>query len=173
VSILAACSIASVGRAETGQAPAETGETPSEAGIFAVVDQFNALGIAIAGLAVEKGQSDPVRGLGRSIVDEQKALQAKGRALGRRLGIFVRPAKDELGSYAITVARLRETAANQFDVAYLKQELVLERNVIDALIRMLPSAKLPEFAEFLAEAVRTFEAHLAATQAVARTMAVD
>jgi predicted outer membrane protein len=144
---------------------AEEDAPPSDTGSFAIFDQLNSLEIAVGRTAAERGGREEVRALGRLIVHDQESQQREGRELGYRLKIFAGPPRDELGSYSRTVAALMSTPAGEFDRAYLKQEMVIERNVIDALSRQQLSIREPALAAFLREVVRSYERHLEAVKA--------
>ena len=137
----------------------------NDAGVLAIFDQMNALEIAIGRTAAERGVREDVRKLGQTIVTDQEAQQRQGRELGYRLKIYAGPRQNELGSYSTTVSRLQSTPAAEFDQACLKQQIVIEQNVVDALSHMSPWIRAPELATFLREVVGNFERHLAATKA--------
>jgi len=159
-----------VGLCLAGPLRAQEDHPPSDGGSYAVFEQLNALEIALARVAAERGDAEQVRGLGQRIAAEQEAMQHQGRELGRRLHIFGDPPADPLGSYAATVSRLLATPRAEFDAAYLKQELVFQRNVSGMLADMLPSVRDPALTDFLKEAGRSFERHRNAVEAVARQL---
>lgn len=174
VCLLAGLCLASACNAEMDQGQGEDQlSPPTDAEIFAVTDQFNTLDIEIGRVGAERGRSEEVRALGKTVASDQEAMQIKGRELGRKLKIFAKPPRNELGSYAETVAKLQAKSESEFDSAYLKQEIVFERNVINALTQMLPSITEAELAKFMGEVVRKFEQHLAAMKAVAKNLALE
>ncbi len=162
-----------VGLCLAGAVTAQEDQTPTDAGTFAIYDQLNALEIAIGGVGAESGRAEAVRSLGRTIAADQEAMQRQGRELGRKLKIFAKPPANELGSYSQTVARLRSQSGAEFDAAYLKQEVVLQRNVIDALAGLLPSIREPEFAAFMRGVIHSFERHRESVQAAAKNLALE
>jgi predicted outer membrane protein len=162
-----------VGLCLAGPVAAQEDDSPSDAGTFAIFDQLNALEIAIGRVGAESGRAEAVRSLGRTIAADQEAMQRQGRELGRKLKIFAKPPANELGSYSQTVARLRAVPEAEFDAAYLKQEVVLQRNVIDALAGLLPSIRDPELAAFMRGVIHSFETHLKAAQAAAKNLALE
>jgi predicted outer membrane protein len=162
-----------IGLCLAGAVAAQEDQTPTDAGTFAIYDQLNALEIAIGHVGAKDGRAEAVRALGRTIAADQEAMQLQGRELGRKLKIFARPPANELGSYSQTVARLRSVPEAEFDAAYLKQEVALQRNVIDALTGLQPSIRDPELAAFMREVVHSFERHRESAQASAKNLALE
>jgi predicted outer membrane protein len=166
-----ACLLA--GLCPVGTLSAQEDERPNDAGTFAIFDQLNALEIAVGRAGAEKGRADEVRALGRMIAGDQETMQRQGRELGLKLKIFARPPANELGSYSQTVARLRSIPEAEFDAAYLKQEVALQRNVIDALSGLQPSIRDPGFAAFMRGVIQSFERHREAAQATSKNLASE
>ena len=147
-------------------AGAQENEPVTDPGILAIFDQLDSLEIAVARVGAERGQAESTRQLGAAIARAQQATQTEGRELGRRLKIFNAPRANELGAYGQTLAKLQAVPEAEFDTAYLKQQMVIERNVVAALAQMSPLARNPELAGFLGQLRRQFEHQLAATSAL-------
>lgn len=150
----------------------ETDHPPSDGENLAVFDQFNSLEIAVARAATERAQREDVRSHGLALVRDQEAQQREGRELGRKLRIFA-PPQNEPGTYKQTISRLMAVPAEEFDRSYLKQQMAIERNAIDALTGGLSSVRNPELAKFLRTASEQYARHLQAAQALSASLGAE
>jgi putative membrane protein len=150
-------------------APANSAGTPSAPtqGEAVPEDQVNflmkaALGgmaeVEMAKLALERSTNADVRGHAQHMLDDHGKANESLKAIAREKNI---PLPDHLtGVHGQMVQKLRDTAAGEFDEAYMKAE-VEEHQAAVALYRTAKdSSKDPRMQGFAAQTLPTLERHL-------------
>ena len=118
-------------------------------------------------LATEKGSSQAVRDLGRSISRDHDDFVQRARALGTRLSIAPAAATHDttMQGHPDAMKDLRANSGTAFDRAFLQHEIDYHRWLINAVnTAMLPHATSEELKTFLQQAVPAFDAHMKGAQ---------
>jgi len=177
--------------ADTGVAAADTGVAAIAGGDTALRDKHTtaaparepaptpdgkALGAFIAAsrheiqhgqVATQKGSSQAVRDLGRSISRDHDDFVQRAQALGERLGIAAAAHAPDtsVAGHPSAMGSLRTKSGVAFDRAFLEHEVDYHRWLIDAVSQtMLPNAAKEELRTFLQQAIPAFEAHMKGAQ---------
>jgi len=118
-------------------------------------------------LATQKGSSQAVRDLGRSIARDHDDFVQRARALGTRLSIAPATAAHDttMQGHPDAMKDLRANSGTAFDRAFLQHEVDYHRWLINAVnTAMLPYATSEELKTFLQQAVPAFDAHMKGAQ---------
>ncbi|MGQ0641308.1 MAG: DUF4142 domain-containing protein [Gemmatimonadaceae bacterium] len=117
--------------------------------------------------ATEKGSTQAVRDLGRSISRDHDDFVQRARALGERLSIApaAQAGDTSIAGHPDAMSELRSRSGVEFDRAFLEHEVDYHRWLIDAVNRtMLPEATKEELRTFLQQSIPAFEAHMKGAQ---------
>ncbi|MEW5917069.1 MAG: DUF4142 domain-containing protein [Gemmatimonadota bacterium] len=118
-------------------------------------------------LAMERGSTQIVRDLGRSISRDHDDFVARAREMGKRLSILsaTETSDTTFHGHSGVMGELRGKTGVEFDRTFLQHEVDYHRWLIDAVnSTMLPKASHGEVKTFLQQAIPTFEAHMKAAQ---------
>jgi putative membrane protein len=118
-------------------------------------------------LAMERGSTQIVRDIGRSISRDHDDFVARAREKGKSLGILTatEPTDTTFHGHGGVMGELRDQSGAAFDRTFLQHEVDYHRWLIDAVnTTMLPKASNSEVKTFLQQAIPTFEAHMKAAQ---------
>jgi putative membrane protein len=118
-------------------------------------------------LATQKGSSQAVKDLGRSISRDHDDFVQRAIELGKRLGIASTPASADtvIAGHPSAMGALRSRTGVEFDRAFLEHEADYHRWLIETVNKtMLPNATNEELRTFLQQALPAFEAHMKGAQ---------
>ena len=155
------------------QAKAEEPPSFDDATILAYFDEMNTIDIWLARIAVHQAASDDVKGIGRMIVEDHEKIQAKARALARKLNIIPRPESTDrsFNKLAELVALVQAKTGSEFDLVYLEHEIGFSEAFLAMLKeRMVPAANQKELKRFLSDLVPEFEHHVVHMQEAAKKL---
>jgi putative membrane protein len=151
------------GDADDSDAPEATADGKA-IGAFIAASQHE---IQHGQLAMQRGSTQIVRDLGRSISRDHDDFVTRAREMGKRLSIFsaTEPADTTFHGHSGVMGELRGKTGVEFDRTFLQHEVDYHRWLIDAVnTTMLPRASNSEVKTFLQQAIPTFEAHMKAAQ---------
>lgn len=147
-----------------GDAPASITPDGQAIGAFIAASQHE---IQHGRLAQERGSTQIVRDLGRSVSRDHDDFVARAREMGKRLGILSAAQVNDttFHGHSGVMGDLRGKSGTDFDRVFLQHEVEYHRWLIDAVnTTMLPKATNTEVKTFLQQALPTFEAHMKAAQ---------
>lgn len=160
--------------ATSGPASAVTGtqaDLPDDASMVAIIDQLSLLGFELGRVATNRGRSDEVKALGRTLGADHDATLRKLGTLTTKLKI-PRVLQNELGGYKETVRLLEAKSAADFDAAFVRQEIIVARNTADLMKKNLDSVRNPEIAALSRSVIADFERHAEAAAVVGRKLGI-
>jgi putative membrane protein len=118
-------------------------------------------------LATQKGSSQEVRDLGRSVSRDHDDFVQRAQELGKRLSIApaTQAADTSIQGHPDAMGELRARSGVDFDRAFLEHEVSYHRWLIDAVNgTMLQAATNEELRTFLQQSIPAFEAHMKGAQ---------
>lgn len=139
-----------------------------DAAIIGILDSANAWDIATGSLVATRAARQDVKDFGALLVRDHRTLQDSGRALATKLKITPRPVPADFPlkvAHEIAMKTLESLSGAAFDKAFLENEVVYHKAVIDAVnTTLMPAIKSLELKAFVEQAAPTFAAHLTAAE---------
>lgn len=153
-----------------GRAQAASDDGPSDAVIAHIAVTANAIDVAMAKLALERGRSDQVKAFAKTMVDDHTAVNERAAELAKKLGLSP---EDNATSRSLQAGadeareKLEGLSGAAFDRAYMEREVGYHQAVLDALDRtLIPNADNAELKSLLQDARAAVAAHLARAKSI-------
>lgn len=158
------------------EAPAETAPAMelSDGEIAAIVVAANGIDVRYGEIARERAQNEEVKAFAETMITDHTAVNESAVDLVGRLGVT--PQENDVSrslesSAESTRADLSALSGAAFDEAYIANEVVYHRAVLDALDTLLiPNATNAELRETLVGVRPAFEAHLRHAESLQQTL---
>jgi putative membrane protein len=171
VSIIAlgACSKQEAPPADTATAAAAPAPAPADPGlndaqIAHIVVTADAIDSTAGALAAQKGSSKDVKDFGKMMVTDHGAVNKQAVALATKLNVT--PEDNDVSRSLKTggdanLTKLQGLTGNDFDKAYIDNEVAYHQAVADALTqKLIPGAQNAELKALLEKSLPAFGAHL-------------
>ncbi len=163
--------IPAAGMADTGMVPAPA-PVLSDANIVFILDNANMLDSVAGSVAATKGTSADVREFGQMMMRDHHALRLQGQNLAKKLAItpLAPPNDDSKRALDRTNALLNgATKGRDFDKAYIDNEVMHHRSVLETAITAMGAAQSAELQNLIQKAAPEIQAHLDRAQAIQTT----
>lgn len=147
----------SVNSARATTAPALNDPT-----IVAIFDEANTEDIETGQLAEKKGSTKAIRDFGAMLARDHKMVRQQGRDLAKKLGVTPTPPKpDEYAKqHAEVMKKLRGLKGEEFDKAFLQNEIDFHNAVINAVTTtLMPAIQNAELKDLVTKVAPAFVAH--------------
>ena len=141
--------------------------TLDDATIVAIFDAANTWDIETGKLAEQKGTTKDVREFGAMLVHDHTMVRQQGRDLAKKLGVTPTPPKDFAlaKDHADAMKRLRAAKGEEFDRAFLENEVQFHKAVIDAVNQtLMPAIQNQQLKDLVTRVAPAFQAHMQAAQ---------
>lgn len=136
----------------------------SEADIMTAIGTANHAEVNAARLALQKAQSADVKAFARTMVDDHSAMDAKGKALAKKLGVTGIPGDEKTEDMADDanddMKDLREATGRDFDKKYMDLQVNAHEKTLSMLEDVKDDTKNPEILALVNEAMPKVQAHL-------------
>lgn len=139
----------------------------NDAAVIGIFEYANARDVETAGLAAQRSESDGVKELARTFVQDHRNLRQQVRGLAEKVDITpTRPTDDEAKmTHAKVMETLRSKSGSAFDAAWLDHEIAYHEMVIRTLTeQLLPAIQNAELKAFVEKAAPAFRSHLASAK---------
>lgn len=174
---LGACAKKEAATSDTGAAAtADTGMTMADtavarapapaltdANIVYILDNANMLDSAGGSIAATKGTNAEVRAFGKDMMRDHHSLRQQGQDLAKKLGITPEaPANDDSKAKLDKTMALYNgaTKGKDFDKAYIDNEVMYHKSVLETVTAAMSAAQNPELKNFIQKAAPAIQAHL-------------
>lgn len=137
---------------------------PNDAQIAGIVVQANTVDINAGKLAEKKASNKDVKAFAKQMVTDHTGVNKQATALVKKL--HVKPEDSDTSKSLkadgdANITKLKALKGNDFDKAYVDNEVTYHQTVIDALDKtLIPSAKNAELKDMLVKVRPAFVAHL-------------
>lgn len=147
------------------QAPAATpAGAPTDAQIAAIVVAANNGDINAGKVAKSKGKSKEVKDFGQQMVTDHTSVNKKAAALVNKLKIKPEESADSKSlkeESAASLKKLKALKGDEFDKAYIDNEVTVHQKVLDSLDNtLIPNAKNADLKKLLTDVRPTINDHL-------------
>jgi putative membrane protein len=149
-------------------------DKPSDPQIAHIAYTAGDLDIKAAKQALKKSKNAEVRGFAENMVKDHTAVNDQALALVKKLGVTP---EDNATSKSLSkgaddkLSELGELSGEDFDKAYVENEVTYHQTVNDALSKtLIPSASNAELKSFLETGLKIFQGHQQHAEHLAATM---
>jgi putative membrane protein len=146
----------------TATAFAQSG-APNDAQIAGIVVAANTVDINAGKMAESKSQNKDVKAFAKQMVTDHTGVNKQATALVKKLNVTPEESdtsKSLKEDGAATMSKLKGMKGNDFDTAYIANEVTYHQTVIDALDKtLIPNAKNAELKDMLVKVRPAFVAH--------------
>ena len=114
-------------------------------------------------IAATKGTSADVRAFGKDMMRDHHSLRQQGQDLAKKLGITPEaPANDDSKAKLDKTMALYNgaTKGKDFDKAYIDNEVMYHKAVLETVTAAMSAAQNPELKNFIQKAAPAIQAHL-------------
>jgi len=135
----------------------------TDANIVYILDNANMLDSAGGSIAATKGTNAEVRAFGKDMMRDHHSLRQQGQDLAKKLGITPEaPANDDSKAKLDKTMALYNgaTKGKDFDKAYIDNELMYHKSVLETATAAMRAAQNPELKNFIQKAAPAIQAHL-------------
>jgi putative membrane protein len=130
--------------------------------IIAIFDAANTWDIQTGELAAKKGATKTVKDFGSMLIRDHTNVRQQGRDLAAKLKVTPTPPKDFALAkvHADAMKKLEGLSGQEFDKAFLQNEVEYHQAVIDAInTALLPSLQNAEAKDLVSKVAPAFAAH--------------
>lgn len=141
----------------------------SDANIFYVLDRANMMDSAGGSIAATKGTNSEIRDFGKRMMRDHHQLRQQGADLAKQLGITpTPPASDSTQAMMDKATSMLNGAAKgrDFDKAYIDNEVMAHKSVLEMLVAMMNQAQDAELKNLIQKAAPTIQGHLDLAQSI-------
>lgn len=138
--------------------------TPNDAEIAAIVVAANQVDIDAGKLAAKRASDEEVKAFAERMITDHTGVNQQATALVTKLNVT--PEENDLSKSlkadgAKTLDKLRELPAEEFDRAYIDNEVKYHQAVLDVIDKtLLPNAQNAELKELITKVRPAIQAHL-------------
>lgn len=152
----------SISNLSHAQTPAASGPTDPE--IAHIVVTANTIDIDAGKLAQTRAKSNEVKAFAKQMVTDHRGVQKQATDLATKLGVTPKDndtSKSLLTSAKDNLKKLKGLKGEEFDKAYVNNEVTYHQAVLDALDKtLIPNAKNEELKALMVKVRPAFVAHL-------------
>lgn len=147
-----------------------------DATIFAILENAHTAEIESANLAKDRARTKEVKDFANTLVTSHSEARQQGRDLAQKLGITPTPPKNDpdTAAYNEKMTKLRGANANDFDRAFLEDQIQMHTAVSKALQdSIIPQIQSEELKTYATGLVPTVQEHLRNAQELLKKLPVS